>query len=129
MMSIGFLSRVSAWFKIVKDDAIILYYAWKHPRTPPYIKALLVAMIAYVFSPIDILPDYLPLIGMADDAVLLPTAIIAITKLLPASVLDECYRESLKWRKRVPWLIIAISILMLIWLILSLIGLGYLISK
>ncbi|GBG55255.1 hypothetical protein SPFL3102_00681 [Sporomusaceae bacterium FL31] len=128
-MSIGFLSRVSAWFKIVKDDAIILYYAWKNPRTPPYIKALIVAMIAYVFSPIDIIPDYLPLIGMADDAVLLPTAVIAITKLLPASVLNECYQESMKWRKRVPWLIITIAVLMLVWLVLSLIGIGYLISK
>ena len=121
--------RVTTWFKMVKEDAVILYYAWKHPLTPPYIKALMVAVIAYIFSPIDILPDYLPLIGMADDAVLLPTALIAITKLLPAAVYAECSQENRRWQKRLPWLVAFLAVMMLVWLILSLVGIGYLISK
>ncbi|MEG6586101.1 YkvA family protein [Dendrosporobacter sp. 1207_IL3150] len=128
-MRIDFLNRFSGWIKILKDDAVVLYYAWKHPFTPGYIKGLIVAVIAYVFSPVDILPDYLPLIGIADDALLLPTAVVYITKLLPDAIFKECYHESLKWRKRLPWVLGIIILMMLVWLSLSLIGLGYLIFK
>ncbi len=128
-MSVGLLHRIPFWFKALKDDAIVLYYAWKHPHTPVFIKALTVAVLAYVFSPVDVIPDYLPLLGIADDAILLPAAIHYLTHLLPASVQAECAGQSRRWRSRLPWLLVAVGVALLLWLTVCLLGIVYLIVK
>lgn len=116
-------------FKALKDDAIVLYYAWKHPGTPAFVRAALVALITYVISPIDILPDYLPFIGIADDAAIIPTAIFSLARMLPASVRAECQRDSEKWKNRMPWILGLFIVLIAAWLIIIVAGLGYLIYK
>lgn len=126
---IGFDRRIVFWFKAVKEDAIILYYAWKHPQTPAYIKGLTAAMLLYIFSPVDLVPDYLPFLGIADDAVLLPAAVIYLTRLLPDAVRAECYSRSLRWRSRLPWLLGLLVIALLVWLTLCFMGIAYLLFK
>jgi len=128
-MAAGGLLRFWGWFKTLKDDAILLFFAWKHPYTPAYIKGAIVALLAYVFSPVDIVPDYLPLIGIADDAMLIPAALFYLTHLLPEPVRAECQQESAKWRQRVPLLLGVLVFCFIAWIVLVIIGFSYLLSR
>ena len=110
--------RLWGWLKILRQDVIILFYAWRHPLTPQMIKNLLAALILYVISPIDLLPDYLPLLGIADDAVLIPTAVWYLTNLLPAPIMNECRQKSERWSKRLPYIFGLFAIFSLAWIVL-----------
>lgn len=123
----GVFGRVRGWLGILKDDALLLYYAWKHPYTPPYVKGLMLALLVYVFSPIDLLPDYLPIIGIFDDVALIPAGLLFLTNMLPPSVRAECQRQSGKWSRRLPWILALLLGAMAGWILLLFFGLGYLI--
>lgn len=107
-----------AWLKVLRDNAVILYYAWRHPLTPAYLKGLLAAMLVYLVSPIDLLPDYLPLVGIADDAALVTGAMLYLTNLLPATVVAESKRQSEKWGRRLPYIVAAILAAAVAWVVL-----------
>lgn len=128
-MGIGGLWRVWGWLRILKDDALLLYYAWKHPHTPPQVKGLLIALLAYVFSPLDIMPDYLPLIGILDDVMLIPAGLLYLTHMLPVSVRAECREESAKWHRRTPWILGLLCVVAAAWILLLIFGLSYLIGQ
>lgn len=128
-MGAGGLWRIWGWLKVAKEDALLLYHAWGHPHTPPYVKGLLVALLAYVISPVDIVPDYLPFIGVADDIALIPAALISLTKLLPVSVRTECQRESAKWRRRLPWFFVFLLTIFIVWMTVIFVGVGYLLAR
>ena len=74
----------------LKSEITALYFAARHPRTPWYAKALVVAIVAYALSPIDLIPDFIPVLGFLDEIVLLPFAILLAVKLVPAEVMAEC---------------------------------------
>jgi uncharacterized membrane protein YkvA (DUF1232 family) len=122
------LFRFGGWLKMLKDNALILYYAWKHPDTPAYVKGLLAVMLMYVFSPVDLLPDYLPLMGIADDVMLISVVIPYLTRLLPESVQVASQREGIKWKRRIPLVFMLIIICISAWIILALIGFRYILS-
>lgn len=128
-MGIGGLWRVWGWFKLLKDEALLLYYAWRHPHTPPYVKGLLLVLAAYVFSPIDLLPDYLPLLGIVDDVTVIPFGLLYLTRLLPFSVQEECRKESEKWRRRTPWLLAVLFAVVVLWILLLIFGVSYFIGQ
>ncbi len=109
------LFRFWAWLKILRDNAVILYYAWRHPLTPQYVKGLLTMLVIYMLSPIDILPDYLPLLGIADDATLVTAAALYLTRLLPGPVLAESKRQSEKWGRRMPYILGMIAVAAVAW--------------
>lgn len=127
-MGMAKIWRLWRWLKVLPEDALVLYYAWKHPYTPPYVKGLLMALATYVISPIDILPDYIPVVGIVDDAVIITTAVWYLTNLLPVSVRSECYSRSTKWRRRLPILVGLIVLMVIIWLVLLVNGIKYLFS-
>ncbi len=66
-----------------------LYFASRDPRTPWYVKTFAAAIAAYALSPIDLIPDFIPVLGLLDDLVLLPLAIVVVLKLIPAEVMME----------------------------------------
>ena len=91
------LDRIRSWARKVKRDAMTLWFASKHPRTPWQAKALSVFVVAYALSPIDLIPDFIPVIGYLDDALLLPGLIWLAVRLLPADVLAECLAQADSW--------------------------------
>lgn len=74
----------------LKAEAFALYLAARHPSTPWYAKLLAASVAAYAFSPIDLIPDFVPVLGYLDDVVLVPAGIALAVRLVPAPVLAEC---------------------------------------
>jgi len=74
----------------LKDETFVLYLAGRHPDTPWYAKVLVAGIVAYAFSPIDLVPDFIPVLGYLDDLVLIPLGIAVAIKLIPPKVLAEC---------------------------------------
>ncbi|WP_313620238.1 YkvA family protein [Achromobacter sp.] len=89
--------RLKHWAKQIKRDGMTLWFAGKHPRTPWYAKALGVFVVAYALSPIDLIPDFIPVLGFVDDVLLLPGLIWLAIKLLPPDVLLECRGQAEAW--------------------------------
>ncbi len=80
----------------LRKDVYTLYYAYKDPRVPWYAKALTAAVVAYAASPIDLIPDFIPVIGYLDDLVIVPLGIIIALKAVPKDVLEECRAKAEK---------------------------------
>jgi uncharacterized membrane protein YkvA (DUF1232 family) len=81
------------WARAIKRDVHALYLAARDPRTPWYAKALAVCVAGYALSPIDLIPDFIPLVGYLDDAILVPLGILAVVKMIPPEVMAE-HREA-----------------------------------
>ena len=74
----------------LKAETFALYLAARDPRTPWYAKLLVAGIVAYAFSPIDLIPDFVPVLGYLDDLILIPMGIALAMRLVPHSVLAEC---------------------------------------
>ena len=97
-----------------------MYLAARDPRTPWYAKLLVAGIVAYAFSPIDLIPDFVPVLGYLDDLILIPLGIALAIKLVPQPVLAECRtraQEILKNGTPVSW--VAGVVIIVIWLILA----------
>lgn len=88
---------LQTWAKRMKRDGVALWFAGKHPKTPWYAKALGLFVVAYALSPIDLIPDFIPVLGYLDDIILLPALIYLTVKLLPSHVLSECRAQADAW--------------------------------
>ncbi|HHW40584.1 MAG TPA: DUF1232 domain-containing protein [Syntrophomonadaceae bacterium] len=76
----------------LKNEIYAIYLAYRDPRTPWYARIFAACLVAYAFSPIDLIPDFVPLLGYLDDLVLLPLGILAARRMIPPEVLEE-YRN------------------------------------
>jgi uncharacterized membrane protein YkvA (DUF1232 family) len=88
------LARLKIWASTVRRDVLALYLAQRDPRVPWYVKALAVATAAYALSPIDLIPDFIPVLGYLDDLVLLPLAILLVVRLVPPEVIADLRTEA-----------------------------------
>ena len=84
------LARLKGWARAIRRDVHALWLAARDPRTPWYARALAMALAAYALSPIDLIPDFVPLLGYLDDAILLPVGILVVIRLIPAEIMAEC---------------------------------------
>jgi len=119
--------RLKQWAKGLRKDVLTLWFAGRHPGTPLAAKLLALALAAYAFSPIDLIPDFIPVLGYLDEAVLLPIGILICLKMIPDAVLEECRESADRWlaeRKDKPRSWTAAALIVLIWLGLAL-ALGY----
>ena len=104
--------------KKLKSEIYALYLASKHPRTPWYAKVLAALIVGYVLSPIDLIPDFIPVVGYLDDLILVPLGIVLLIKIIPGDILEECRAKAeanLSKRKPKSW--VAAIIIVLIWLL------------
>lgn len=91
------LETLRGWAKKLKRDGVTLWLVCKHPETPWYAKALGVFVVAYALSPIDLIPDFIPVLGYLDDVLLLPGLIWLAIRFTPAPVLAECRLKGDEW--------------------------------
>jgi uncharacterized membrane protein YkvA (DUF1232 family) len=84
------LERAKRWARALKRDVHAVWLAARHPRTPRAAKLLAVAVAAYALSPIDLIPDFIPVLGYLDDLVIVPLGILLVTRMVPADVLADC---------------------------------------
>jgi uncharacterized membrane protein YkvA (DUF1232 family) len=90
-------ARLRAWAHTLKRDGLTLWFALRHPGTPRWVKWLAVFVVAYALSPIDLIPDFVPLLGYLDDVLLLPGLIWLALRGLPASVREACRAQAQAW--------------------------------
>ncbi len=108
------LTDVKAWARIIKRDAITLWLAARDPRTPWYAKALAAVVAAYALSPIDLIPDFIPILGYLDDIIIVPLGIWAVVALLPADLVAELRTQAAQMAER-PMSRAAAAIIILLW--------------
>src|ERR1700712_2145822 len=83
------LSRLKTWASVLKRDSHAIYLASRNPRVPWYAKALAIAVAGYALSPIDLIPDFIPVIGYLDDLIILPLGIWLVVSLIPREIMVE----------------------------------------
>ena len=89
--------NAEAWKRQARQlgsETYALYLAYKDPRVPWYAKAFAALLVGYVFSPIDPIPDFLPVVGLLDELVVVPLGLILARKMIPEEVLTECRQKS-----------------------------------
>ena len=105
--------------KALKKELYALYLAYKDPRVPWYARVIAIIVVGYAFSPIDLIPDPIPVLGYLDDLILIPLGIALVIKLVPPEVLNECREKAgqrLYENKPKNW--VAACIIILIWIVL-----------
>ncbi|MEO7405309.1 MAG: YkvA family protein [Burkholderiales bacterium] len=85
----GFLATLRVKARTLKSELVALYLATRDPRTPLAAKVVVLAVICYAVSPIDLIPDFIPVIGLLDDLVLVPMGIALALKMIPPDVIAE----------------------------------------
>lgn len=114
------LTQIRSQVQKLKSETHALYLAARDPRTPWYARLLVAGIVAYAFSPVDLIPDFVPVLGYLDDLILIPLGITLAIKLIPPSVMAECRaqaQETVLNGKSVGWA--AAAMIILIWLILA----------
>lgn len=115
-------SSVKTWATRIKRDVVALWIAARDPRVPWYAKFAAGAVAAYALSPIDLIPDFVPVLGYLDDIIIVPLGILLAVKLIPASLMEEFRQEAIRRESRPKsyWGMMAIAAIWLataVWLI------------
>jgi uncharacterized membrane protein YkvA (DUF1232 family) len=116
----GLVRRWKGSARRLRQETLALYLACKDPRTPWYAKALAAVVVGYAFSPLDLIPDAVPLLGYLDDLILVPMGIAITLKMIPPAVMMECRQqaqERMADGKPRNW--VAAAIIVAIWLLLA----------
>lgn len=91
------LARLRGWAKALKRDVLALWFACRDAATPLLPKLLASAIVAYALSPIDLIPDFIPVLGFVDELILLPAAIYLVSRLIPADVMERSRSRAAQW--------------------------------
>ena len=94
------MNRLREWARKLQREVIALWFCVRHPETPLLAKVTAALVVAYAFSPIDLVPDFIPVLGLVDDLVLLPAGIWLVLKLVPRRVLVQCREDAARWMDR-----------------------------
>lgn len=113
------MRRLKEWAQRLKAELVTLWFCTRHPRTPFVAKVLAAALAAYAFSPIDLIPDFIPVLGYLDELILLPIGIWLVLRLVPGDVMAECRAQAARWLadgQARPRSYIAAALIVSIWL-------------
>lgn len=105
--------------RALKAETYVLYLAARHPGTPWHAKLLVAGIVAYALSPIDLIPDFIPVLGYLDDLILLPLGIAWAIRMIPPEVMAECRARGQARSNEKPVSRIAAVVIVLIWLLLA----------
>ena len=83
------LDQVKAWARRLKRDVLTVYFAARDPRAPFFARLLAMLVAAYALSPIDLIPDFVPILGYLDDLLIVPLGLLWVLRLMPADVLTD----------------------------------------
>lgn len=111
----GFLPRLRHWAAILRRDVHALYLAGRDPRVPWYAKLAALGIAVYALSPIDLVPDFIPVLGYLDELILLPLAIWLVLKLIPPDLLAE-HRAAAAASEREPASRAGVAIVLTLWM-------------
>ncbi len=110
--------------RALKRETYALYVAYRDPRTPWYARVVVACVMAYALSPIDLIPDFVPILGYLDDVILLPLGIALALRLIPADVMRES-RARAEHQKQRPTSWVAAAVIVTIWLGMAGLGLWW----
>ncbi len=106
---------LKVWARKLKTEVYALYLAYKDPRVPWYSRAFAAIVVGYAFSPIDLIPDPIPVLGYLDDIILVPLGIALAVRMIPPQVLAEC-REKARALEDRPVNKVAAVVVVAVWL-------------
>ncbi|MBB4016594.1 uncharacterized membrane protein YkvA (DUF1232 family) [Chelatococcus caeni] len=107
--------RLRQWARVIKRDVHALYLASRDPRVPLYAKVLALLVAGYALSPIDLIPDFIPVLGYLDDVILVPLGVLAVVKLIPPELMAE-HRELAAAAQERPVSRVAAAVIACLWI-------------
>ena len=119
------VERLKRWARRLKVEVHALYLAYKDPRVPWYARAFAAVVVGYAFSPIDLIPDPIPILGYLDDLVLIPLGVALAIRMIPPHVLTEC-REEARQAKDMPVNRVAAVVVVAVWVALAALAVWFL---
>ncbi len=119
--------RLESWARRLKVEVYAIYLAYKDPRVPWYARVFAAVVVGYAFSPIDLIPDVVPVLGYLDDLILVPLGVALAIKMIPSPVLSECRKKARETEDR-PVNRVAAAIVVAVWIALAVLAV-WLIAK
>ena len=114
--------------KQLEREVFALYFACRDSRVPWYARALAVGIAAYAFSPIDLIPDFIPVLGYLDELILIPLGVMAVRAMVPPQVMEECRERAAQLQSK-PRSWVAAALIVAIWLVLAIAAMRWVASR
>lgn len=112
--------KISAWAKALKLDVLALWFGLKHPSVSGWAKAIAFVAVAYALSPIDLIPDFIPVLGYLDDLIIVPVLVWLALKLIPTDLMNQARDQAVEWinsNQSKPKSYVGLLFVLIIWLI------------
>ena len=114
------LDKLKAKAKVLKSEVMALYQAYKRPDVPWYAKLFSILVVGYALSPVDLIPDFIPVLGYLDDLILIPLGITLAIKMIPPDIMAECREQAREANKGArPENRVAGAVIILIWVFVA----------
>lgn len=110
------IKRMKQWARRIKQDVVAIWLAARDPRTPWMAKVLALLVAAYAVSPIDLIPDFIPVLGYLDDLIIVPLGILLVVRLIPADLMAEFRRSAADMSSR-PVSRVAAAVFIAVWIL------------
>ncbi|MFN8484026.1 MAG: YkvA family protein [Anaerolineae bacterium] len=122
----GWIETWKGWARRLKVEVYALYLAYRDPRVPWYARVFAVCVVGYAFSPIDLIPDPIPVLGYLDDLIIVPLGVMLALKMIPAEVMAECRAQAQEvMRQGKPVNRVAAIVIAAIWVALAALGIVF----
>ncbi|ENU43709.1 MULTISPECIES: YkvA family protein [Acinetobacter] len=125
----SWVQSLKEWAKRLRKQIVMLWFASRHPQMPWLPKVIAVVAVAYAFSPIDLIPDFIPILGFVDDAIILPILIWLALRFTPEQVIFDAEQQANEWleeHEKAPRNYLVAVLIILIWITLALMAYFYL---
>ena len=112
------MGRLSTWAKALKRDVMTLWFALRHPQTPWYVRGFAGVLTAYALSPIDLIPDFIPILGYLDDLIIVPAGVWLLLRMVPNQVLIDSRAQADQWflqGREKPVSLLGFAIVLTVW--------------